>query len=155
MKCWMKELHVNEKLEKMWDDENVACFIRFVLAFACRFRLLFLVAHTYIKITSKCALCLHVRAFLSICYWVLLLIVSAHLVLSTFTSTSVPWLSCCRTYTIFSHRIHQSLSKPEPRLVRTILGHLQHSISHWNYYYSVSPSPSPSSYTASSAEFSP
>lgn len=55
--------------------------------------------HTYIKITFKSALCLHIREFfLSICYWVLLLIVTAHLVLSTFTSTPVSWLSCCRIY---------------------------------------------------------
>jgi hypothetical protein len=54
--------------------------------------------HTYIKITFKCALCLHIREFLSICYWVLFLIVFAHLVLSTFTSTPVYWLSCCRIY---------------------------------------------------------
>jgi len=42
----MKELHVNEKLEKLWYDENVACFIRTVLAFACRFLVLFFVSHT-------------------------------------------------------------------------------------------------------------
>lgn len=128
MKCWMKELNVKGKLEKMWDDENVACFVRIFLAFACRFRLLFLVPHTYIKITFKCVLCLHIGEFLSICYRVLFLIVSAHLVLSTFTSPPVSWLSCCRMYTTFSHLIQQYPSKPEPWLLRTSLGHLQHNI---------------------------
>ena len=46
----LNELHVDEKnWRKMWKDEDFACFIRIVLALACRFRLVFLVPNTYIN----------------------------------------------------------------------------------------------------------
>ena len=110
--------------------------------------IIILFPHTYIKMPFKCALCLHIREFLSNCYWVPLLIVTAHLALSIFTSTPVSRLSCCTIYTIFyllfvSCLMQQSPNKPELRLARTIVGNLQHSISNWNcYYYSVSSSSS-------------
>jgi hypothetical protein len=45
MKGWMKELPVNKKLEKIRDDEAVACFTSTVSAFARRFWLLYLFPH--------------------------------------------------------------------------------------------------------------
>jgi hypothetical protein len=111
MKCWMNELTVNEKLEKMWDDEFVACFSS-VLVFACRLRLLFLYTHTHThthihthidtyKITFQYALCLPIREIYQSVIEFCFLPFPHTCFLLTPTSTPVSWPSCSRIYTIF------------------------------------------------------
>lgn len=100
MKCWMKVLTVNEKLEKMCDDEVVACFSS-VLVFACRLDYYSCThTHTY-KITFKCALCLPIREIYQSVIESCFLSFPHTCFLSTLTSTPVSWLSCSWIYTIF------------------------------------------------------